>query len=133
VLIMLKTDASMGLKPSMRCRAEIELGLVNDVISVPIQSVFREGASSFVYVPANGGWSQRKVNVGRASELAVEITEGLDLDEKILLREPDSVEIVDKLEDKTPDGDDSGRPTGKKPEGPPAEIASKKSDEEKTS
>ena len=123
----------MGLKPSMRCRAEIELGLVNDVISVPIQSVFREGADSFVYVPAKGGWSQRKVNVGRASELAVEITEGLDLDERILLRKPDAFEIVEKLEGKTRGGGGSDSPAGKNPGGPPAKIASKKSTEAKSS
>ncbi|MAB29053.1 MAG: hypothetical protein CMJ53_07250 [Planctomycetaceae bacterium] len=133
VLIMLKTDASMGLKPSMRCRAEIELGLVNDVISVPIQSVFREGADSFVYVPAKGGWSQRKVNVGRASELAVEITEGLDLDERILLRKPDAFEIVEKLEGKNRGGGGSDSPAGKNPGGPPAKIASKKSTEAESS
>jgi HlyD family secretion protein len=133
VLIMLKTESSMGLKPSMRCRAEIELGLVNDVISVPIQSVFREGASSFVYVPAKGGWSQRKVVVGKASELAIEITSGLDLGEKILLREPDSIEIVEKLEKKRRDDTNSEKPAGGKPSGPPSKIASKKPEEARSS
>ena len=133
VLIMLKTEPSMGLKPSMRCRAEIELGLVNDVISVPIQSVFREGASSFVYVPVDGGWSQRKVDVGRASELAVEIRSGLELDEMILLREPTSVEIVEKLKSEKREGSESGKPAKGKPSGPPSKIASKENGDVKPS
>ena len=133
VLIMLKTEPSMGLKPSMRCRAEIELGLVNDVISVPIQSVFREGASSFVYVPVDGGWSQRRVDVGRASELAVEIRSGLELDEMILLREPTSVEIVEKLKSEKREGKESDKPAKGKPSGPPSKIASKENGDVKPS
>lgn len=132
VLILLETNPEMGLKPSMRCRAEIELGLVNDVISVPIQSVFRDGADSFVYVPDKGGWSERRVSIGRASELAVEITDGLELDDRILLRKPDSIEIIEKLQ-KKPENSGSGRPGGGKPGGPPAKIASKTSDAEKSS
>jgi multidrug efflux pump subunit AcrA (membrane-fusion protein) len=133
VLLMLKTDPSMGLKPSMRCRAEIELGLVNDVISVPIQSVFREGADSFVYVPDQGGWSQRKVEIGKASELAVEITGGLDLGERILLRKPDSIEIIKKLEKKSRGENGSKETGGGRPDGPPSKIASKKTEATKPS
>ena len=133
VRLMLKTDPSMGLKPSMRCRAEIELGLVNDVISVPIQSVFREGADSFVYVPDRGGWSQRKVMIGKASELAVEITGGLDLGERILLREPNSIEIIEKLEKKNLGENGSEGSKGGKPGGPPSTIASEKPEATKPS
>lgn len=97
VRILLHTDPAMELKPSMRCRAEIELGVVEDAISVPIQSVFRTGPLAFVYVADDGGWAQRKVDLGRASELAVEITAGLSSGERVLLREPDASEIVSRL------------------------------------
>ena len=95
--IVLDADPAMELKPSMRCRAEIQLGTVVGAISVPIQSIFREGPLAFVYVPGDGGWAQRQVILGRASELAVEVVKGVEVGDVVLLREPDMIEIVSRI------------------------------------
>jgi multidrug efflux pump subunit AcrA (membrane-fusion protein) len=97
VRIVLDVEPGMELKPSMRCRSEIQLGKVENAISVPIQSVYRAGRIAFVYVPDDDGWSQRQVKLGRSSELAVEVVDGVEIGETVLLREPDPMEIVSRI------------------------------------
>jgi len=94
VKVVLDVDPKLGLKPSMRCKAEILLDRVTDALSVPIQSVFRQGPVSYVYVPDGEGFAQRQVKLGRASELEVEILSGLEPGEQVLLREPKKDEIT---------------------------------------
>lgn len=88
VIVMLDTNEALGLKPSMRCRGEIILGDVQEALSVPIQSVFREGAIAFVYVSDGGSFEPRPVALGRSSEMEVEILNGLSEGELVLLRRP---------------------------------------------
>lgn len=109
------TDANgLGLKPSMRCKAEIHVGRVDEALHVPIQAVFRTGPLAYVYVPDGSGFSQKKVGVGRSSELYIECLSGLNEGETVLLREPQPEEIIARLEvpkmpgDGVPGGD--GRP-----------------------
>lgn len=94
----LEADPSMGLKPAMRCKAEILLGRVEDALNVPVQAIFRQGPVAFVYAQDGSGFAQRQVELGRASELNIEIKKGLEAGEKVLLREPKSFEITAKLD-----------------------------------
>lgn len=93
VRVELQADPKLGLKPSMRCKAEILLDRVTDALSVPIQAVFRQGPTAHVYVPASGGYATRNVELGRASELEVEVLAGLEEGEMVLLREPRREEL----------------------------------------
>lgn len=97
VKVLLTVDPGLGLKPSMRCRGEIVLGEVEDVVNVPVQSVFRRGPTAYVYVPEDGGFAEREVRVGRASEMNVEIVDGLALGDTVLLRRPSPGEVVAEL------------------------------------
>jgi len=94
----LEADPSMGLKPAMRCKAEILLGRVDDALNVPVQAIFRQGPVAMVYVQDGSGFAQRQVELGRASELNIEIKKGLEAGDKVLLREPKSFEITAKLD-----------------------------------
>ncbi|MHC4769996.1 MAG: efflux RND transporter periplasmic adaptor subunit, partial [Planctomycetota bacterium] len=87
VTIQLSDGNDLGLKPSMRCKSEIYVGRVDDVIHVPIQAVFREGPAAYVYVPQGAGFVQRQVRIGEASGLHAEITDGLEEGDVVLLRE----------------------------------------------
>ena len=131
VRIVLEVDPSLELKPSMRCRSEIELGTVQDALSVPIQSIFREGPLAYVYVPEDGGWAQKEVSLGRASELSVEVMRGIDVGDLVLLREPDPVEVVSRIpNDRLRSTGQRGGPppgVGGKPGGPPAGVGGKPS------
>jgi len=102
VTVLLTGDNDLGLKPSMRCKAEIYVGLVEDTIFVPLQAIFREGPTAFVYVPQDHGFAQRAVQTGESSGLFVEITRGLEQGESVLLREPKAREIVARLADQAP-------------------------------
>ncbi|HMN96122.1 MAG TPA: HlyD family efflux transporter periplasmic adaptor subunit [Phycisphaerales bacterium] len=86
-------DPRLNLKPSMRCRAEIVIEEVADVLHVPIQAVFRDGRSTFVYVSEGAGVARRQVVADRASELKIEIVDGLREGERVLLRAPDASEL----------------------------------------
>lgn len=94
----LEADPSMGLKPAMRCKAEVLLGRVEDALHVPVQSIFRQGPVAFVYVQDGAGFAQRQVELGRASELNIEIKKGVAAGDKVLLREPKSFEVTAKLD-----------------------------------
>ena len=94
----LEADPSMGLKPAMRCKAEVLLGRVEDSLNIPVQAIFRQGPVAFVYVQDGAGFAQRQVELGRASELNIEIRTGLAAGDRVLLREPKSFEITSKLD-----------------------------------
>ena len=79
----------VGLKPAMRCSAEIVTGQVQEAIAVPVQAVFSEAEEHFCYVPAGRNSIQRTpVTLGRASESFVEIVKGLKSGDTVLLRHP---------------------------------------------
>ncbi|MHC5022722.1 MAG: efflux RND transporter periplasmic adaptor subunit [Planctomycetota bacterium] len=99
VRILLDGGNELGLKPSMRCKANIAVGRVEGAMHVPIQAIFRDGPSAYVYVQVSGGWAQRAVGLGRASDLYVELTDGVQTGQYVLLREPDAAEIVERLDD----------------------------------
>lgn len=97
VRVLLNESDSLALKPSMRCKASILLGRAVDVLSIPVQAVFRQGAVSFVYVPDGDGFSQKQVKLGRSSEMEVEVLSGVDVGDQVLLREPNADEIIARL------------------------------------
>lgn len=98
VRILLSNGHDLGLKPSMRCKADIHIGRVEDTLYIPIQAVFRNGPIAFVYVPDGSGYAQRQIHIGRASELYVEIVDGLEEGDTILLREPAPERITSQLD-----------------------------------
>ncbi len=97
VRVLLNDIDALGLKPSMRCRAEIHLDRVDDALHVPLQAIFRNGPVAYVYVEQGGGFAQKAVQVGRTSELFAEIRSGLESGERVLLREPASEEVIARL------------------------------------
>jgi hypothetical protein len=115
VRVALDADPALGLKPSMRCKAEILLDRVQDSLSVPIQAIFRQGSIAYVYVGNGGGFDQRQVRLGRSSELRVEILGGVTEGDRVLLREPAPEEVLAKLDFdalQQQQGPPAGRPEG---------------------
>jgi hypothetical protein len=87
-------NAEQTLKPSMRSEARLVLGTVEDALAVPIQAVFREGRSQFVYKPRGSKFERTEVKVGRRSSTFVEVATGLKEGDRVLLREPEPGEIL---------------------------------------
>jgi len=100
VRIRLDSNGDVDLKPSMRCRAEIFVETVDDAVFIPVQAVFRSGGQAFVYKPEGNGYGQVPVRTGRASELYIEIHEGIQSNDRVLLREPSADRIVRKIEER---------------------------------
>lgn len=85
--------ADEALKPSMRCEAEIQLGRVEDALTIPIASIFNQGNMHFVYRPRDGKFERVPVNIGRRSATRAEVVVGLEDGERILAREPRATEV----------------------------------------
>ena len=83
-----------GLKPSMRCEAEVIVDRVEDAIAVPAQAIFQEGRVSFVFVPRAERYKRVPVGVGNRSESMAEIVAGLGEGDRVLLRRALPGEIV---------------------------------------
>ena len=98
VHVRLSNTAGLGLKPSMRCKANLHVGRVSNVLHIPVQAIFREGPVAYVYAPEGSGYAQTPVQVGRSSELYIEILGGLDAGDRVLLREPPTEQIVRTLD-----------------------------------
>ncbi len=86
--------SSPMLKPAMRCEAEITIESVDEALSVPVQSVFNDGAVQYVYSPRSGKYVRVPVRVGRRSNIYAEITSGLSEGDVVLLREPAAGEVI---------------------------------------
>jgi len=98
VRLLLTEPNTLGLKPSMRCRASIYVGRVDDVLHVPVQAIFREGPVAYVYRADGWGFAQQAVLVGQSSEMYIEIIEGLEEGTPVLLHEPPADRITKRLD-----------------------------------
>ena len=111
VKILLESDESIDVRPGMSCRAEIFTKVKGNTIAVPIQSVIFEesegegsdvkvrgrrggvriGSSgnstmtSHVFVLIDGKAVKRDVELGISNDELQEVTEGVDLDEDIII------------------------------------------------
>jgi len=81
-------DADERLRPGMSCSVEILIERVEDALYVPVQAVFSEGGESFAYVDTADGPERRAVVTGSYNDLWVQVVEGLDEGETVLLRAP---------------------------------------------
>jgi multidrug efflux pump subunit AcrA (membrane-fusion protein) len=99
VKIKINDANDYGLKPAMRCKANIYIGQVSEALHIPVQAVFRAGSIAYVYVPqGRAGYAQKKITLGRSSELFIEVLDGVSEDDIVLLREPQSDEVVSRIE-----------------------------------
>ncbi len=101
MIISVEEHGQLGLKPSMRCKARIRVDTVVDALSVPVQAVHRVGRSPIVYVADGGTYRPVDVELGRSSEIFVEVLGGLSQGDEVLLRDPPPGMIVAQAENDT--------------------------------
>ena len=63
-----------------------------EVLAVPTSAVFRVGDTWQVFVVEDGRARRRKVTIGQRNEAAVEIVEGLEAGERVILFPPETVD-----------------------------------------
>lgn len=88
VKISLDLGQDHGLKPSMRCEAKVVLDKVENVVAVPLQSVFIDKAVNYVYTADGDRFNRVPIRVGKRSDQYAEVTEGIKEGTRVLMREP---------------------------------------------
>jgi HlyD family secretion protein len=87
--ITLDSTEELALKPGISAKAEIFIEEKEDVLSVPLQCVFIEEGTHYCYRVGDGGEPVRvAVKPGLSNDSHIEITEGLDEGDRVLLYNP---------------------------------------------
>lgn len=110
-IITLDEDVQQ-LKPGMTAVVEIDIEKLRDVISVPIQAVVQRGEANWCFVKSDGEVNRREITLGKTNDKFVEVREGLDVDEVVVLNpsnlmEDDNEQAGEQSEKKEPSGKDA--------------------------
>jgi HlyD family secretion protein len=76
------------LKPGMTAEAEIIVEVIEDAVQVPVHAVNLENEETVCYVQGLFGVERRPVKTGEFNISFIQIVEGLEPDESVLLRPP---------------------------------------------
>jgi HlyD family secretion protein len=77
-----------GLKPGTRVDVELLVDRYEQVLAVPLASIYTVGSESYVFVRNGQGVRERRVQLGNNNESYVQITQGLQAGEEVLLLQP---------------------------------------------
>jgi HlyD family secretion protein len=104
-----------GLKPGFSAAVSINVIRLPNVLAVPVQAVTQRGGKHFAYVSTTHGVERREVTVGENNEKFVEVREGLDEGESVVLdaRARSAAEAqAGEAEEKTPEQPQPPTPPG---------------------
>jgi multidrug resistance efflux pump len=85
-------DTNARLIPRMKCKTEIPLEVIKNVLIVPRSVVFEKDGKKICYVKKDDGYEFRQVDVGKTGGKNIEIRKGLKAGEEVFLKEPDKDE-----------------------------------------
>jgi RND family efflux transporter MFP subunit len=80
--------AATELRAGVSAKAEILVDEIPDVVVVPVHAVVAEQGAHFCFVSEADGWKQRKVEIGKNNVHLVQVLEGLNGGERVLLYDP---------------------------------------------
>ncbi len=83
--ILSNGDEDLGLKPGLNADVEIIVQERSNVLQVPFQSVVTAGKSKFIYALGPKGVERREVVIGASNDTHVEILDGIQAGERIIL------------------------------------------------
>lgn len=86
-----------AILPGMFVRANIVKQTINDAITIPFYSVISRNDEQFVFVEKNGIAQKRLVQIGIMEQWMVEVTEGLEPGERIVIEGHRDVENDQKV------------------------------------
>ncbi|MFT6040357.1 MAG: HlyD family secretion protein [Gammaproteobacteria bacterium] len=114
------TESDPRMRPGMSCSIEINVEVVRDTLYVPVQTIFRDGGESIVFVyTETGGVEKKLVEVGSFSHLWAQIVTGVEEGQRIALSVPagqtlaPAPQLQNASEDSGEDAKTSGATTGK--------------------
>ena len=94
VEVELEPDHGLPLKPSMRVKVDIFVDEVTNAMFVPIQAINRRGRDVFVHLRDGDEYIEQIVKINRNSELFVEVIDGLEVGDQVLLIDPPPGTVV---------------------------------------
>lgn len=74
-----------GLKPGIGCQAEIFINRYEQILAVPLASIYTVGADSYVFTRSGRSVQHRKVTIGASNETHAQVMDGLSEGEEVLL------------------------------------------------
>lgn len=97
---IVKLDDSVGreLMPGMSARVDLSMPAKSNVLAVPVEAVANEQDGDYCYVARDGGLEKRRVAVGQATNDLLEVADGLEEGEQVVLN-PHPDEMTDDLAD----------------------------------
>lgn len=82
-------DSSAGnIVPGLTGRCAIEVGILKDTLTIPLDCIFEKDSLRIVYVREQGRFKSRNVTIGQKSADFVVVNKGLRGGEELALREP---------------------------------------------
>jgi HlyD family secretion protein len=81
-------NVSEQIKPGMSARVEIIIAQLKDVLSIPVQSVANREGGKVCFVMTPNGPREQLIRTGAFNDRFVEVTEGLQEGQKVLLNPP---------------------------------------------
>lgn len=83
------------LRPGMTAEVEIHIETVDEVISVPVQTVFEHGSAHFCVVKQNNQLEAREVTIGSTNDKYVVVEVGLEDDAQVVLNPRNYLDDLD--------------------------------------
>jgi len=81
-------DGGQMLRPGMSAKVEIVIAQLKNALTVPIQCVSNRAGKKICYVHTSSGSKEREIKVGAYNDKFVQVLEGLEEGEKVLLSPP---------------------------------------------
>jgi multidrug efflux pump subunit AcrA (membrane-fusion protein) len=78
-------------RPGMSAVVDLQVRTADRAVAVPAAAVFRDGRRDAVWVVKNGVARERLVRLGAQGESRVQVVEGLEVDERVVVRGADRV------------------------------------------
>jgi RND family efflux transporter MFP subunit len=94
------TEKSVLLRPGLIAEIRLSLGVRRNAVAIPASALIMDGANLFVCVELNGSAKTRPVRIGLKHNGLLEILEGLDIGDRLIVagqkyvRDGDDVDVV---------------------------------------
>ena len=93
--LLIENESGADLLIGMKGDAEVEVNSVPSVLTIPIEALFDEGGTSFVYLVESGVLLRTEVEIGTLTETSVEVVSGVAAGDTVALS--GAVELVDGM------------------------------------
>jgi multidrug efflux pump subunit AcrA (membrane-fusion protein) len=84
-------------RPGMSAVVDLRVRTADNAVAVPAAAVFRDGRRDAVWVVRNGRARERLVRLGAQGETRVQVVEGLQTGERVVVRGADTVRAGDEV------------------------------------